>query len=172
MKLHAKRYRPKKGAKSNKAGMKPVHPLTCWRRATTKTTAAFFLLQCTLLLPWAAPTENVELTAQSVHREPDEVLVPPQACREFYEHEPSAAAMMASSGSSSDDKNSHETASITATLVPQPTTASYFWTSSDCVDVWGSWTRTLPVSLQPSYPDRRRLRERASDMRQRGKRHG
>lgn len=137
--------------------MKPAHP-PAWRRAST---AALFLTQCALHLSWATPTDALMLTPERVYPRQGQMLVPPEACQDFYGQE-------AVSAGHDDEKRNDTTTAIT--LAMPPTTP--FWQASDCADVWASWTQTLPESLQHAYySDRQRLREIAADMRQRGKKH-
>ncbi len=131
----------------SRKGMKRAPRRTLGRASAT---AALLLLRSALLPPSTASATTVALTARTVEAQQKRViLIPPQACQEFYETEAVPAG-----GTGENNPGNGTTAS--------------FWQASDCMDVWASWTATLPVSSLPSYADRQRLRERAADMRRRG----
>lgn len=134
-------------------GMKPAHPLA-WRRISRVTLS---VIRCALYLPWATPLDTVILTPERVNPQQRQTLVPPQACQDFYPQGTVSAGR-------DDEKRNDTTTAMTLAMPP----ATLFWQASDCTGVWASWTQTLPDSLQPANTDRRRLREVAADMRQRG----
>lgn len=137
-------------------GMKRAPCRTLGRASAT---ATLLLLRSALLPPAAAPATTVALTARAIEAQQERVmLIPPQACQEFYESDASPVG-----GVGKNNPGNGATASVASAA------AASFWQASDCMDVWASWTATLPVSSLPSYADRQRLRDRAADMRRRGR---
>lgn len=134
--------------------MKPAHPLAWWRASVT---AALLFIQSARYLPWAASTYTVALTPESVNLQQGRTLFPPEACQDFYQQEALFAGHIG--------ERRNDTSTAMALVMPP---ATPFWQASDCTDVWTSWTQSLPSSLRPSYSNRRRLRDLAADMRQRG----
>lgn len=136
----------------------------CRRRRTTGPLSISGLC----LLTWAtSTTPHVTFAAQAVRPYRRRLQVSPQACQEFYKPGEAAAAVGRGGGGGGD--GNHSSGVMSAMSVSTPSSASpVFWQASDCMDVWAAWTRTLPTPLEPLIPDRRRLRERAAEMRQRG----
>lgn len=140
--------------------MKRAHRPTLERVSAT---AALLLLQAALLLPRVALTAAVALNARAADAQQNRaILIPPLACQEFYEAEAAPA------GGFDHNPGDGSTASAVVTPRAAPRTTESYWRASDCMDVWTSWTGTLPASSLPPYSDRQRLREWAAGMRQRG----
>lgn len=131
-----------------------------WRWVAT---TAFCLLQVTPCLP-RATTATASLAVQVKTEQQKRTLVPPQACQGFSDQQD-----MAASEHGTVKNRSNRAASASPPSSPSPSSAlGSYWSASDCMDVWASWTATLPASLQPSYANRELLQERGADMRARG----
>lgn len=133
-----------------------------WRWVATM---AHCLLQVTPCLPRVTSTAIAAFAVEVKTEQQKRTLVPPHACQEF-SHQQDIAA----SEHDTVKNRSTRAASVPPPSSPSPSSLDSYWSASDCMDVWASWTATLPASLQPSYANRDQLQERAADMRARGMR--
>ncbi|CAM9765091.1 unnamed protein product, partial [Ectocarpus sp. 13 AM-2016] len=124
---------------------------------------AHCLLQVTPCLPRVTSTATAAIAIEVKAEQQKRTLVPPQACQEF-SHQQAIAA----SDNDNVKNRSTRAAPVPLPSSPSPSSLDSYWSASDCMDVWASWTATLPASLQPSYANRELLKERAADMRARG----